>query len=211
MLRSTMRAHPEPRARRIRVVRGVLASSTATAAALVSHLVAGGSVPVPAVVAAVLVLGWLPGVALIGRRPTLARQAAVIVPVEAALHLAFSVPVAVATGTSDGPRTTASVHTHMVAMGPLRTMSGMHASPLMWVGHAVAALLTLLAWRTGEQAVRRLAALVALGGRRLLGRVAVVRALPLRRPAVRIDRTTVPPRVRTVVAVAPRRGPPRVA
>lgn len=134
--------------RRIRVARGVAASSAATLIALAGHLVAGGSAPSPLLVAIPLVLSWLPGVALIGRRPSLWRQALVIVPAQAALHAVFA-----ASGTAAGPMTDPDAMPGMRAPAlatPLHT--GLHESSAMWAGHALAALLTVLAWQRGERA-----------------------------------------------------------
>jgi hypothetical protein len=139
--------------RRVRVARGVAASSAATLIALVAHLVAGGSIASPLLVVIPMVLCWLPGVALIGARPSLWRQAAVVVPAQAALHAVFAVsgtaPHLVLRGdTMPGMRGPAA------AMTSVGATSSPHASAAMWVGHALAALLTVLVWQRGERAVR---------------------------------------------------------
>src|SRR5579875_2909719 len=85
--------------RAVRTVRAVAASTVATLVALASHLAAGGTPPPLLLVVAVCVLAWLPGLVLIGRRPSIAGQAAVIVVAEGALHLVFTVAAEPAAGT----------------------------------------------------------------------------------------------------------------
>ena len=92
---------------------------------------------------------------------------------------------------------------HLVAAPP--------HTPGMWAAHTVAALLTLLAWRRGEQALRALAGLATgalatvllLIARGVEPPPAIVLPAGLRR-AVRARPQRYPP-------AAPRRGPPVVA
>jgi hypothetical protein len=190
--------------RRIRVARGVAASSAATLIALAGHVVAGGAVPSPLLVAIPLVLSWLPGVALIGRRPRLWRQAAVILPAQAALHAVFA-----ATGTAVAPMTDPDA---MPGMGAppvaLPWHSGVHEPSAMWLGHALAALLTVLAWQRGERAFWTLVRLA----REAVAAVLLPRAVapaPVDAPRLRPDGARVLPRpARRAGRRHPRRGPP---
>lgn len=213
--------------RRVLVLRGVLASTVAVLAACAAHVLAGGAMPAPALLATVLVLSWLPGVALIGVAVRLWRQAAVIVVAEAMLHavLALQSGSGAVGGRSAGPTSATGGMTGMTGadLGPtgslaVPTGSGSSAAmpamahgaampAWMWASHASAAVLTVLLWRRGEADVARIVALAGRGLQQILRvpgpiRIEVPEA---HRPAVALRLGQA---VRRVPVAPPRRGPP---
>lgn len=222
-------------ARTARALRGVLASTVAVVVACAAHVAAGGAMPAPALLTAVLVLSWLPGVALIGVAVRLWRQAAVIAVAEAMLHGVLALQhgdvqqhgVGVA---SSGGRLShaAMAGTSAVsamgaggstAVGDRAAMNALAATPVsdgaampawMWAAHAAAAAVTVLLWRRGEADVARI---IAVAGRALVRLLRVPGAarltVPVRVPplvARRLDRA-----VRTARTAHPHRGPPLAA
>jgi hypothetical protein len=193
--------------RPVRVARAVAASSVATLAALGSHLAGGGAAPPLLLILAVCVLSWLPAVALIGRRLSVPRQAAVIAVSELVLHTVFATGAAVPGGAPPGampgmPGMAATSTPPLLPAGPV-----VHAGGGMWLAHAAAALLTLLLWNRGEGAFwallrlaerfSRTASLVELPAAVPESPTLVVRHPPL--PGFHLDR---------VLAQLARRGPP---
>ncbi|WP_375400562.1 hypothetical protein [uncultured Amnibacterium sp.] len=211
--------------RSVRAARGVLASTVAVLAACAGHVAAGGAMPAPALLTAVLVLSWLPGVALIGVAVRLWRQAAVIVVAEAMLHgvlalqrgagaapmrpLPSADPVGgvgmagMGAGHAAGSASAAAAQVVGAA-----SMSHTVAMPAwMWLAHAAAAAVTVLLWRRGETDVARVLAMAGRGLGRLLrvpGPVrlaAPVAALPP--VAHRLGRV-----IEAIRTAHPHRGPP---
>ena len=192
--------------RQTRVGRGVAASSVAVVVALGMHLAAGGARPALILLVAVLVLSWLPGVLLIGRRVRLWRQAAVIVPAQFAMHALFAA----------GGGSTAAPHDSMAGMRmPVlpgwATASGSGtADAPMWFAHGLAAVITVLAWNRGERtfwALCRLAETVL----RVTRIDAALSPVPVTAPApIRVD-PPVPLLLADRVRSIPRRGPPTAA
>ena len=218
-----------------RTVRGVLASSAAVLAACAGHVAAGGAMPAPVLLTAVLVLSWLPGVALIGVTVRLWRQAAVIVVAEAMLHGVLALQRGGGTGAGTPDRwnpsagmpgmagtgaghPTGSAHqiaAHLAAATPVPVpvpvpvpMSHGVAMPAwMWIAHAAAAAVTVLLWRRGEADAARI---VAVAGRGLSRLMRIPGPLRLTEPAA--TRPLVVDRLgRAIEAVRtahPHRGPP---
>jgi hypothetical protein len=82
-----------------------------------------------------------------------------------------------------------------------------HQSGAMWAGHALAALLTVLAWQRGERAVRTLLRVAREALRVLL--IPAIAAVPaLRRPVPPLGSAPLLLRERLAVRSRPRRGPP---
>jgi hypothetical protein len=195
--------------RQVRVARAVAASSFATLVALASHVAAGGAGPSAMLVAAVCVLAWLPGIALIGRRPTLVRQAMTILVAEAALHATFTIAAA-PSQSALVPRSGAAMAAMpgMAGPAPVGTMTAPSAA--MWAAHAVAAVLTVIAWNRGEAAFWALVHLARRVRRRVLpawhalvpsGAPRHAPAWIAAAPAFHLER---------VLPARPRRGPPLV-
>jgi hypothetical protein len=194
-------------ARGTRVTRGVLAAAVATFAAAFSHGVAAGQAPSIVALAGASVLAVVVCVALAGRATPL-RLAAAVVLSQAGFHTLFALAPA-ATGTAGS--THGSHGSHLVITVTTDAVAHVHApaDAAMWLGHAAAAVVTILALARGERAVVALLHSLRLTVRALLG---VIAALPALTPARAMPAW--PPRFPATTALLPsdlrRRGPPAV-
>lgn len=140
----------------LRFVRGWIGAVVATSIAAVSHVLAGGDAPEPALLLLVLALSGLASTVLTGRGLSLWRLSAGVGISQGLFHWLFSGAAA-----SHGYTTPAGAHlAHSPLLNPAAgadlSPAAAHASPLMWLGHAVAAALTVAVLRRGEAAVVRL-------------------------------------------------------
>jgi hypothetical protein len=195
--------------RSVRVARAVSASSVATVVALASHDAAGASAPAPMLVLAALVLSWLPAVLLIGRRLSVARQAAVIGVAQFALHGLFTLAAQAGTAHAYGSTHPMPGMPSVPAAPPSVPMVMPAPTPAMWGAHAAAALLTLVLWNRGERVfwgILRRAVSVAAA----LVPSAVLRPVDMARRAVRRASFDAVPafHLGRIVAQRSRRGPP---
>lgn len=141
-----------------RFTRAVAASGTATFVALVSHLLAGGAAPG----AAGVLVPWLlamPVCLVVApvRLPWLRLTASVGVS-QLLFHTLFSVGAAVGAG---APAAGAHQHGHAAAWVPdagAPVAHAGHGSGAMVFAHVVAAVVTVVALRHGEEALHRVAA-----------------------------------------------------
>ncbi|MBF4617715.1 hypothetical protein ITJ44_06455 [Clavibacter sp. VKM Ac-2873] len=201
----------------LRVIRGLAASTTATFVAALFHEAGGGAAPSWGVVAFGLALASLAAIALAGRRTALWRLVAAVGVSQLLFHGLFT-----AAGGATGQVVAADPHAGMghgttpLALPGLDPAGAgaMGASgaldPVMLLSHGGALIVTVLALRHGEAAIRALVAASALGVVRAL-------AIPFLRPEGR--RTTALARVaRAPLALRDRcarlgrlrhRGPPR--
>ncbi|WP_040167225.1 hypothetical protein [Microbacterium gorillae] len=197
------------RSRNVRLARGSAAASVATFVALVSHVTAGGAVPSWLGIAVPAILSLTVCTLLAGRRLSLPRLAIAVTLSQALFHLLFVLGAA----RSPGAETTLG-HDHaamMTAISVAVPTGAASPGPIMWGGHAVAALLTIAALHRGERALaaiaRVTAELVAAVRRRLALAVGSQAARgPVRRtpPLPRI----LPVRTALVLHHVRRRGPP---
>jgi hypothetical protein len=191
------------------VLRGALASVFATFVAAFSHVAGGGTMPSAAAVALSLALSLLVCTAVAGRRLSLWRTVVGVVASQSMFHLLFS-------GLSSSGTLALSDHAgHGTGAAGLSLMPGMPTEPtaghswLMWLAHAGAALLTVLALRHAERAQQGL-----LATARLL--VGVLRrfALPLilgrapRAPRVGCSRRVLHRDLSMLFSALRHRGPP---
>ena len=187
--------------RAARLARGWAIGSVATLVAAISHTAAGGAAPSPLAVVLGMVFAGLVGTALIGRRAGVIRMSAIVAISQVAFHLGFSV-------LSTGPVSVVSsgMHHHLVTMAASTPMAHVHTDPAMWVGHAIAAALTIAYLRRVERSVWTVLETV---GRALLRRVTTVVAA---RRALASDIGTVSqipvPRPSRLADAISRRGPP---
>jgi hypothetical protein len=148
-------------ARGLRLARGWIGAVVATSIAAGSHFLAGGNAPEPPLILLALALSGLACTALTGRGLSLWRLSAGVVLSQGLFHWLFSGAAA-----PHGSTAPAGGHlAHSPGLEPAgRILSSVadHASPLMWLGHAVAALLTVAFLRHGEVAVVRLVHAVRL-------------------------------------------------
>jgi len=194
--------------RRTRVWRGLVAASVATFAAAFSHGIADGAAPSPFALAVAGVLSVFVCVLLAGRRLSLGRLSASVVLSQLAYHVLFAL-VPPATGTVTGAGHHGGVLTvHVDAVSTAAHAHGGDAP--MWVGHVMAALVTIAALRRGEQAFWALFVPLRLAVLALFGRLL---SIPPRHPAARPrpDRRDVPAVAAIVLSAVRRRGPPLVA
>ncbi|MBN9176421.1 MAG: hypothetical protein J0I43_03510 [Microbacterium sp.] len=169
-----------------RVARGVVVASVATFAALLSHVVAGGDIPGWVGIAAPWMLAVMVSTLLAGRGLSRLRLAVSVIVSQLLFHTLF---VMGAVSTSASGSVTAG-HQHHTGMPVIpssgdSTVAALCADPAMWVGHGIAAAVTIAVLYQGERTLR---ALLALGHRlrawaRRVVTCDVIPALPVTRPA----------------------------
>jgi hypothetical protein len=191
-------------ARRTRVARGVLAAGVSTFAAAFSHGVASGEAPSVVALAGASVLAVVVCVALAGRSTPL-RLALAVVGSQAAFHTLFA-----ALPATSGSASQAGHHGMIVLATDAATHVHATAGVAMWLGHAAAAVVTILALQHGEQVLRSFGTTLGL---RLSALVAAIGAVPVAPPGSPApDWLPVPKRTTALLPFsANRRGPPRRA
>lgn len=137
-----------------RVVRSLVAATLATFVAALFHVAGGGTPPSALALTLCLTFSGLAALALTGRRASLWRLAASVVVSQTVFHALFSLGTGGTRFVSADGMAHLHAGSHLIAMaGP-----GMHGSsvipdtPTMWLSHASAALVTIIALRFGEQA-----------------------------------------------------------
>jgi hypothetical protein len=187
--------------RATRVARGWLVGVFATALAALSHAVAGGGTPSPLALGVGVVFAGMLGTVVLSARPSLPRLAIAVGAGQLVFDLACS-----ALGTAAAA--TADAHVHDLVVAPLTTAPHAHADDaLMWLGHAVAGLLTLALLRGAESAAWRVLTELA---RLVLSPFRESPASPVEITAARPAISTRPARLssRILISAASRRGPP---
>ena len=187
--------------RAARTLRGLGAGTVATVVAAASHGLGGGGLPGVAGLALALAFSVIVSIALVGRRVPALRIAASVSISQLAFHIVFSTfggaGEVIATDGHHG-----AVHVTTAAQ------SVAHASPLMWLSHAVAAAVTIGAMLYGERA---LAAIVDTARMLLTAilhpRLVVIESGYLDRRPTR-ERSLVPRAARELIAACGLRGPP---
>ncbi|GGE91953.1 hypothetical protein [Mycetocola zhadangensis] len=166
------------RARRIRVARGIAAAAVATFFAAFSHVVSGAEVPGLFALVAASVLSIFLCIALAGRTLSTWRLTASVLLSQLGYHLLFALVPA-----STGSVVTAPGHHADMVMMTTDATTHVHAStsPAMWLGHALAAMITVAALVYGERLLFSLFDTLRLGVRVLL---VGIRLAPVRRPAM---------------------------
>jgi hypothetical protein len=209
---------PEPTPippRVLRVIRGLAASTTATFVAALFHEAGGGAAPSWAVVAFGLALASLASIALAGSRASFGRLAAAVGISQLLFHGLFT-----AAGDGSGASVAADPHAGMAGHGALPVSipgldgaSAGAASALdgaMLLSHGAALVITVLALRHGEAALR---ALVRASGLRVLLALAIPFLRPDGRPSAALARAARVPRplrdLRARIGRLRHRGPPR--
>jgi hypothetical protein len=168
-----------------RFARGWLAAVFSTLVAAASHTLAGGESPSVVSLAIALAFAGIVCIALTGKTVSLSRLAVAVLLSQAAFHTLFSTMTAPA---GSPPPAGIGGHDHgatvvMLAGGATGTH---HSEGWMWLGHAAAALVTIVTLRYGEGAFWRVRGIAALFVRTVLAAVPVVPLLPriIRRPPV---------------------------
>lgn len=216
--------------RAARLVRGWVAALAATAVAAASHILAGGVIPYPSIVLFCLALSAMVSCALAGRALSLPGTAGAVLASQGIFHLLFTVggagiPSAAAGGASalayagHAGHTAHAAHLDPAAVARLteagQAGAGMaatgHSSALMWVGHLLAAAVTVALIRNGEAALLRILEAMAL---RITAILPLILPLPLgpRIPKLSALVPATPVRNLGVPLLAMRhRGPPAAA
>lgn len=186
-------------ARSARATRGVIAATFATLVALISHVAGGGAVPGPIGVIAPLILSITICVMLAGTRLSLVRLSISVAVSQVLFHTLFVLGT-----TSAAP---AAGHTHSVVIDPTAVAHGMHVGPTMWIGHTIAALITIAALYHAEVVAR---AILGLRTRLQLWWRTVTRpaTVVIPRLRVRIEAHVASLPVGYFADSAPLRGPP---
>ena len=134
-------------ARAMRVARGWVVGVFATALAGLSHALAGGGTPSPLALGVGVVFGGMLGTFALSARPSLPRLTVTVGLTQVVFHVVFSTLGSAAP--VDGHAHDPLVMAQPVAHGHVDT-------PLMWVSHALAGVVTLAVLRHAEQALWRL-------------------------------------------------------
>lgn len=179
-----------------RVARGSIAAAIATFVAAFSHTVAGGVGPSAFGLFASLVISVAVCTALAGRTLSIVRLAASVAISQVLFHTLFS---------SLG--TPVIVDHDMGAMTVDAAALHPHAGPTMWLAHAVAALVTVVALRFGERAFWGMADTARLLLARLLPLVIPLFVVP--RTAPLVERRFVPRDLALLLSSMRHRGPPQ--
>ncbi|MFS0792496.1 hypothetical protein [Microbacterium sp. 1P10AE] len=188
-----------------RAVRGVSAAVLATFVATLSHSVAAGDLPAALNVVLALSLAAPLCIALVGRTASWWRLTTAIVASQALFHSLLAVDLSggiVASGHHGGATALAEV----AASGHSHGLTGTE-SPWMWVAHAFAAAVTVVALGSGEHALRAVAWLLTDTFRAL---VPVSAPRPRVAPRVRPEAPLLTVAM-TVLSVMRHRGPPLAA
>jgi hypothetical protein len=192
-----------------RLARAGAASAVATFVALMSHLLGGGAAPGPLGVAVPLLLATSLCLVLAPVRLPWLRLTVSVAVSQLLFHTLFSI------GAGGAPAVAAGgAHEHagaaMLAPGAEAMVHPGHASGAMWLAHAAAAVVTVLALRHGEAALSRVVAALRRAAHRVL--LAHVPVLPVRPhvPAAPLsDERAWRPVARALTAASVvRRGPP---
>ncbi|WP_364309185.1 hypothetical protein [Paenarthrobacter nitroguajacolicus] len=139
------------------MTRGVAAASASTSIAAFSHVMAGGPTPDAAIVLFSLALSLLVCTALAGHALSLWRLCTAVVVSQGVYHSLFSLGSsssgveAVAPASGHATHSASPVLDHAITNGVMD-----HSVPTMWLGHIVAAALTIALLPHGEVTLMRL-------------------------------------------------------
>jgi hypothetical protein len=169
-----------------RFARGWLAAAFSTLVAAASHTLAGGTAPSAVSLALALAFAGIVCVALTGKTISPVRLSAAVVLSQGAFHAMFST---IGTATAPGAGSGAGAHAHGASAHLMQGAAPAgaavhHQDAWMWLGHAAAAAVTIVALRYGEAAFWRMRGIALLLVRTVLAAVPAVPLLPraVRRP-----------------------------
>lgn len=171
-----------------RAMRGTLASAVAIFVAALFHVAGGGAAPGIVPVALSLAFATLASIALTSRRLSLWRLTVSVVLSQFLFHALFSLGDGTARFVgADGTSALGHLHTgaHLTMTGAAMPASHTDpASPSMWLTHATAVFVTVVALRFGERAFWGLFATARVGVLRFAELVAGAAPIPVRVVAV---------------------------
>lgn len=207
------RRRGERMSRQARAGKAVLVAVFSTAIALISHVLAGGTTPGVAGILAPLAFSVLVCLPLSGRVLSLPRLVISVLTSQLLFHWLFVLGAPGSTALVPGApaghhlQTVTVVHTGMVMTPPMD-----HAAASMWIGHAIAAMITVLLIRRGEKALVRVRQLAAALVRTLFPQLAQPDAARIARPRLAaVCRDQRPSPLPVFGTAMSRRGPPRRA
>jgi hypothetical protein len=195
-----------------RFARGWIAALVSTFVAVFSHAVAGGSIPSVAGIALCLSFSAVFCVLLAGKTLSLLRQAVSVAISQFLFHGLFGLLADAPAPPAAGHGMSMDVSAGFAASLPAQQAAiAMPTDSRMWLGHAVAAGVTVLALRHGERAFWGLLNVARLALTRLFGHTVAVGTGQSSRPhAVASDRARLPRPVEDMLSVLRHRGPPRL-
>ncbi len=205
----------------VRLARGWTGAATATFASMLSHMLAGGGAPDPAVLILALALSGLVCTLLAGRVLSLWRMAAGVALSQSVFHWLFSASAAMANVSAALPQGPHAAHDMGPAASAALTAAGgaatggaamamNHDSPAMWLSHALAALVTVAVPRHGEVTAVRLIRALRMQLVRLRPPT-VTATFPLRAKALPARLPILPlPNLGAPLLTMRHRGPPRL-
>jgi hypothetical protein len=201
-----------------RAVRGTLASAVAIFVAALFHVAGGGAAPGVVPLALSLAFATLASIALTSRRLSLWRLTASVVLSQFLFHALFSLGDGTARFVSSDGGTTGHLHAGMHLTMTGSAMPAAHtdpAAPSMWLTHATAVLITVVALRFGERAFWSLFETARVGVLRFAHLIAGAAPIPVRVVAVvAAVAAAEPARLRDLglpLARLRHRGPPALA
>ena len=188
-----------------RFARGWLTAVVAVLVAALSHVAAGGQAPAPVSVSIALAFAGMVSVALAGKKLSLVKLSVSVGFSQVLFHLLFGLGGTAGSMTMAGHHGSATVIVGAASASPISPAMGW-----MWIAHALAAIVTIVALRRGE---RTFWTLVELARTAL---VTVVIALglvlvPLRVARLRaaLHRVIEPVDLAVLLSPMRHRGPPR--
>jgi len=179
-----------------RVARGVTAAGFAVFVAALSHVGVGGNAPSPFGTLVCLVISGMLCTILTGRAPSTWRLTLAVGASQLLFHGLFS-----------GMGTPVVAAHHMGAMPMDAVGTDHHTSAAMWLAHAMAAVLTVVALRYAGSAFWGVADTARLLFTRFTDRLVPVVPAPRRFAAV-ADRTSLPRDLALLLSSMRHRGPP---
>jgi hypothetical protein len=138
-----------PASRRPAVLRGFAGSTLAIFVALAGHVSAGGAMPGPLGIVVPWVLSLMVCVLLAGRKLSVVRLSASVVLSQILFHTLFVLGTITPSGGGGG-------HVHGAPLeipAASSTATALVADGAMWLGHAIAALVTIIALHRSERLV----------------------------------------------------------
>lgn len=133
-----------------RVARGFVAAVISLFVAAFSHVLPGGNVPGVLALLACLILSTLVCIALSGKKLSLFRLSAAVGTSQFLFHSVFSLSASIPSAAAPASLVhSGHMHEQLIALGTSATAS---IGAGMWLAHAVAAVVTIVALRHGELA-----------------------------------------------------------
>lgn len=189
-------------------MRGFAASSVAIFTALAGHVTSGGLMPGMLGIVVPWVLSFMVCVLLAGKKLSVLRLSASVAISQFLFHVLFVLGAITPTAAMSGHQHGA----HLVLSDSTGVAAAIAAGGMMWFGHAIAALVTIVALHRGEHLLLGLRDLAQRSIRWLRRRVAVITARPSL-PAPAVAPVFIVRVLRSALLLAPLRGraPPLVA